>query len=440
MSKLKRLLIVAGRYRAENPYLELCVKKQFEACGVEVVFALPGRGINQAGFLDSMRNDPIFHQEKAVWLNGDWDFRTHMRHCDAVLFSSWKGYTQLADLARAEGRLTFDFSALVGLDHIPIGHDHCLVKSPMAKRFLLAGHRLFGWRDIPPERITVTGSILYEESAAAFVKEELCDRESFCRHYGLDPRLPIAVLFPKSVLGFHKKIRLWFPDWPQKRVDSYNQWFLDKYQEIANQTRQAGWNLLLKMHPSSYASYWCRAGEEHEYWQQYPAIKVVVPEHTNAMLRHMDAGLGINTHSSMDTGYFRKPFIYLDSDQVEMPLVIDLSRENHFCTLPPGPSSHWQQAPSTTVNPWVPSWLGLFGRTRELPDLLADPTLLTIDETDWQRFIAEFWFKNDNKTVERIVDFVMDYCDQELAIGKRWRSVRYWRGCAVDVYHRFGHS
>ncbi|MBF0128239.1 MAG: hypothetical protein HQM02_13640, partial [Magnetococcales bacterium] len=306
----------------------------------------------------------------------------------------------------------------------------------MAKRMLLQGHRLFGWRELSPEQITITGSILYEDGAENYM-QALREREPFCQYYGLDPRAPIAVLFPKAILGFHKKARLWFPEWSQAQVDAYNQWFLDKYEEIAIHVKNSGWNFLLKMHPASYAAYWCQEGEEYEYWKKYPWIKVLMPEHTHAMFHHMAVGLGINTHSAMDTGYFRKPFIFIDSDQVELPGAVDFTKENFFCALTPGPSSHWHLAPTTSVNPWFPSWLGRFGRAGELPEMLADPTLTEIDETDWQRFIAEFWYKKDNKTTDRIVDFVMNACDQELGFWKQARSPRYWRGKAMDLHHRW---
>lgn len=440
MSKLKRLLMVAGRYQAENPYNELCLKKKIENRGVKVVFALPGRKLNAAGFPDSMRQDPIFKGEGSVWLNNEKDFCHQMRGNDAVLFGSWKGHRRLADLAHREGRLTFDFSGLVGLDHFFVGHDLSFVKSPMTKRFLLASPRTMGWPEVPPERIVITGSIQFEQTPES-VLNQIRDRETFCRYYGMDPQRPIAVLFPKAIFGFRKKSQLWYPEWSPEQVDSYNQWFLDKYNEISKIVIDAGLNFMVKLHPSSYAAYWCKEGEEYTYWDQYPWIKLLVPEHTLAMFHHMDVGLGINTSAVMDTGYFRKPFICVDSDQIPIPPILSKScSENHFCNLTPGPSSHWHSTPLVDVNQWVPCWLGYFAKAHELPSLLSNPTTFEVNEKDWMDFIAEFWHKNDGNTSERVADFIERYCDQKLGSWKRWASLRHLRGLVLDTLHylRFG--
>ena len=436
MAALRRLLLVAGRYRAENPYLELAVKRQLEAAGVAVTLALPTRSLNKAGFPDSLRDDPVLRAEGAVWIDDDWAFSTRMRNCQAVLFSTWKGYEPLARMARNEGRLTLDFSAIIGLDHLPVGFDHSLVKSEMTRRFLLNGHRVYGWRRISPERITVTGSILYEDPEHLGAIDGMDDRETFCRAYGLDPARPIAVLFPKAVIGFHKKARLWFPDWSQEQVDRYNQQVLDAYIAICAAVHAADCNLLVKLHPSSYAAYWCRTEEEYDYWNRYPWIRILRTEHTHAMFRHADVGLGINSHAAMDMAYFSKPFIYVDSDRLPPPQAPGFNLADHRCTLPRGPSSHWHTTPLETVNPWFASWVGWFARVETLPQLLRDPATYRVDPEALQTFNREFWFRNDGQASRRVVEFVLAFADRELNGWRLRCSPRRWWGALWDLYYR----
>ncbi|MBF0628534.1 MAG: hypothetical protein HQL91_09995 [Magnetococcales bacterium] len=433
---LKKVLLIAGRYRAENPYLELAVKRRLEAHGIQVILGLPTRAINPACFPDEIRNDPVFQNEGARFLESVGDFVRAMRGCQLVLFSSWKGYAALEQWAAHLGRLTMDFNALVGLDHYGVGRDLCLIKSPVVHRLLLNNPTWWATRPPLPQHIRMTGSILYEDPEGLASRHGMADRQTFCRHYGFDPERPIAVLFPKAIIGFRKKVRIWFKDWTETQIDEYNQWFLDHYLAIAQAAKESGCNFMVKLHPSSYASYWCRAEEEYDYWNQYPWIKILDTIHTHPMFHHMDVGLGINTHSAMDTAYFGKPFIYVEADRATLPSLPGFHAKEHGCTLHPGPSSHWHENPTEYPNPWFSSWLGYSARLHELPALLRNPATYRINPEHQQRIIAEFWHRNDGGASAQIVQEVMNECAVRLRSPDRWRSPAVWRGSFQDFTGR----
>lgn len=437
MSKLKRILLIAGRYRAENPYIDLGVKRRFEALGIRVILALPMRSFHEAGFRPEDLADPVFVREGAIPLQNQQDFMRALRGCQVVVFSSWKKQMQLAEVARRYGKVSVDFNASVGFDHFFSGHDLSLVKSDIVLRMFTQEPRRMTRFFLTPNKMVVAGSVLYEDPEDLVSQDGMDNRERFCRFYGFDPDRPVAVLFPKAILGFRKKARLWFSDWSDAQVDDYCQSLRDLQIAICEKVRDSGCNLLVKLHPSSYASYWSRVEEEYEYWNQFPWINILVNTHTHAMFRHLDVGLGINSHSAMDTAYFGKPFIYVDSDLIPPPPLPGFHASDQSCVLPRGPSSHWDQNLSTYPNPWFASWIGWFARREELSALLQDPATYRVDPEQLQRYIDEFWLHNDGLTSRRVVDLVRSEYEQIVAQRSGWASLAGWRGRYQDFLGLF---
>ncbi|MBF0439713.1 MAG: hypothetical protein HQL93_11405 [Magnetococcales bacterium] len=431
---LKRVLLVSGKAMQENLYREVIIKHQLERHGVEVRWIIPSRALNKASSLDDIENDPVFKREGAIRVDGEWQFRKQMRGSQMVVFSTWRSYLALTRMAQAEGRATINFCATSGIDHWTHGVERCLIRSRFTHRLLEHEAATMGLSLPPSDQIRIVGSIQYEYPKD-LQPTSFRDRDHFCHHYGLDPRRPIAVLFPKGIQSFHKKVALWHPDWTQQQVDHYNQWFLDKYGEICHKARESACNLLIKMHPSAYVAYNCSSEFEKQYWHHYPWAKVVEAGHTQAMFDYADVGLGINTHASLDMGYFRKPFIYVDSD-IKPPPNLPAFDNIKLGTLTPGPSSHWHSQP-LIVNPWFRSWLGAFSRAEDLSALLADPkSLLPIEQADWEMFVEEYWGLGDNRASERIVAEILAFGEETLSSRSRKMSWSYWRGFFWDWVSR----
>ncbi|MBF0418230.1 MAG: hypothetical protein HQL86_08280 [Magnetococcales bacterium] len=431
--KLRRVLLLSGRHLRENPYRELVIKRRLEQLGVKVKFAVPSRGLNKSAPEEPVHDDSVLEREGAIQLDGEWDFRMAMRSCQMVVFSTWRSYLPLTRMAQSEGRLTINFCASSGLDHWAHGVERCLIRSQYIARQLRYLEQTEGHITPPDDQLRIVGSLQYE-----FPHDHqpplFPNREAFCHHYDLDPARPIAVLFPKGIDSFHKKVALWFPHWDRQQVDLYNQWFLDKYAAICHQAREAHCNLLVKLHPSAYASYNCDVSSEIQYWQRYPWTRVLKVEHTMPMYRHMDVGLGINSHSALECGLFNKPFIYVDSD-LQPPPDTPSFKNIRLCRLPHGPSMRWQEN-LVNINPWFWSWLGDFSRAETLAEKLVDPVnALPIRPEDRQAFIHEFWGVEDLNASERIVDEIIRFGEERLGFGSRWLSPSYWRGLLMDGQH-----
>ncbi|MBF0212875.1 MAG: hypothetical protein HQM00_04825 [Magnetococcales bacterium] len=432
--RLQRILLVSGRELRENPYRELIIKTLLERQGIQVRYVIPGGALNKSTSIDTIPEDPVLRQAGALLVSTEAQFRHAMRDCQLVVFSTWRSYITLTRLAQAEGRPTINFCATSGIDHWTHGVERCLIRSPFTHRLLRFEHETMGLPLPPADQIRIVGSIQYtfpeNHQPVSFP-----DRERFCHHYGLDPQRPIAVLFPKGIQLFHKKIALWFKQWNQTQVDAYNQWFLDRYARICQEAQKARCNLLIKLHPAAYAGYLCDSDEEFRYWNRYPWVRILQPEHTMAMFRFADVGLGINSHSALDMGYFNKPFVYVDSDLVSPPELPSF-QSIHLSDLPPGPSSHWHTDP-TRINPWFHTWLGGFSRVEELAGVLDDPVrALPIDPVDRQAFITEFWGMDDDRAAERIVAEILAFGEETLSSWSRQLSWPRWRGRIADGLHR----
>ncbi|MBF0340526.1 MAG: hypothetical protein HQL95_06115 [Magnetococcales bacterium] len=433
-ARLQRLLLMSGRHLRENPYRELIIKRRLEQQGVEVRFAVPGLGLNKGALAEPVHEDPVLLKEGAIQINGEWDFLQAMRGCQMVVFSTWRSYLPLTRLARAEGRPTINFCATSGLDHWSHGVERCLIRSQFTRRLLKLEHEVMGHSLPPEDQIRIVGSIQYEYPEE-YSTEHFPQRDAFCAHYGLDPARPIAVLFPKGIQSFHKKVVAWFPHWNATEVNRYCDWYLDRYVRICHQAREAQCNLLIKMHPTAYVGYNCDTTFESRYWTQFSWARVLEAGHTMAMFRHADVGLGINSHASLDMGYFNKPFVYVDSDQMPPP-DLPIFGLNKLVSLTPGPSTHWHSQP-WDINPWFRSWLGAFSRSEELAGLLADPVrALPIRADDREAFVAEFWGMEDNQASTRIVEEILQFGQESLSSWRRCFSLPCLRGAIVDTIHR----
>ena len=424
---MKRIFIISGRYILENPYRELQLKSHFEARGFEVIFGLPGRKLNANGYTEEVKDDRVYWDAGAVWLETEQDYRRWLSICDGVLFGSWKSYDHLADIARSEGKPVVNCNTTSGLDHWPHNVDYALVKSPFMKKILLyLQKKLPNYGNLRESHIVVTGSIIHEHyKGRAVFDQSIRSRDSFCEYYNLDPNRPIVLLFPKGIGSFYKKLKAWFPDWDNGKRENYNKKVSDKYVEICNAVNKAGCNLVIKMHPSAYTSYMSRKDDEYAYWSQFPWARVLVPQHTYACYHYGDCGIGILTHSAMDMGYFNKPFIYVDSHEIETPQAPPF-HVSHLCALPPGPSSDWHKTKGAEpINPWFPSWLGYYASVQELQEILLDKIQEPINEEDRKRFINEFWYNDDNLSSVRIAEFVANYIESWGTRKKIFTIMRY---------------
>lgn len=437
---LKKILLVTGQYLYEDPYREIRIKRMFEKRGIKVLLAVPTRAICRAAAADGVvENDPVFKENGARLFNDEYDFGLLLRGCQLVLFSTWKSYRRLTDIAKAQGRLTISFNSTTGMDGWDIGVDLALIQSPFNKKIIQWDHENFHSHSSLSDNLKIVGSVHYENQEN-FQLGSLSDRKFFCQLYGLDPGNRIAVLFPKGIGSFRYKSKLWFPDWSDEQIDQYNQKLIDKYRAICEKIRQTDCQLLVKMHPSSYASYLCKSDEEYAFWSTVPGIRILKPEHTLAMFHHLNVGLSVTSHIAMDLGYFKKPCIFVEPDTIKSPdnIRFDYIRR---VNLPKGPSHQWDKMGETPENPWFSSWLGTYSTIEDLPEQIADfEKGLTLRKDHIEIFVREFWHRNDGKTSERILEETIRFAEYERGLLRQKISGRYWLIHLKEEMRAFVHA
>ncbi len=395
MSRAPRILIVATKNIRENPFREVRLAEAFAASGAEPVLALAGKRLSTFGYAAGDVDAPPLRGVHAVYTNSVGEYRRLARKADAVLLGCWRDNKMLVRLAMALGKLVIEYDSVSGLDDWSFGSHALLLKGDFLRRISEANYRPL----YPEMRFEAPGSIAHELPAS----EQIPDREAFCARYSLDPTRRIAVFFPKGIKVFEDKLRMWFPD----RGEAYNAWYLERYAAICSAAREAGMNLIVKLHPSAYASYRTRRDVEYRFWERFPWARILEPEDTYACYRHADVGLSIVSHSALDFGYFRKPFVYVDADRAPLPARIEENIRKGRCTLPKGPSLLWESGRAYDRPVHFPSWVGAACRADELADLLASGGYEDPDPEHYDRFIAEFWHRADGKAAERIAAYTL---------------------------------
>ncbi len=369
--------------------------------GARVRVILPGLNINSFGYTEQQAREGLFGAVGVHWVGHLRDYLAAILSADAVVLGSWKQNKWMVAGARSLGKLTVEFDTSGGLDQWTFGSHALLVKGAFTERMAYRQQYSPLQSDTA---VQVTGSLLFERPSGDY---PLPDRGAFCARYDLDPGRPIAVFFPKAIRLFEQKLKAWFPE----QGGAYHAWYTQRREAICRAVHRAGFNLLIKMHPAAYASYRTQSDQEYAFWRQFPWARVVAPDDTFACYTHLDVGIGIVTHSAMDLGYWRRPFIYVDSDLAPMTPFINADIARGGCALPPGPSLGWG-AQSPDPHPYhFPSWVGAACRIDDLADMLVDRGYVENDPAHYDRFIAEFWHRADGLSAGRIADAVLSRLD-----------------------------
>jgi hypothetical protein len=411
------VLIVSTRFLRENPCRELTVRDALRTRGVGADLATVGRGLSGLGYAPA---DLAAHPALAEGphITSLRDFWRVVQPYRAVLLDSWKSSIALAEIAQIAGLVVFDHDGGGGFDHYPLDSDVSFFKGPAAVRV----SQLWAtpaWSPSPAKlrnrRVVITGGILHER----WQPGPLAEREDFLRRYGLDPARRTALFFPKGVRIFEDKLNGWF----KERGVAVNEWYLRTTERIVRAVDEAGVNLIVKMHPSAYASYRTHADEEYAFWTQYPRVAVLAPEDTYAAYAHADVGLSIVGHAVLDLAYHLRPFVYVDSAEAPLPAKLAYWTKPGLCTLPIGPSVGWAAPPPEHPNPYFASWVGAYCTSGELRATLAHERYGDEDPEHYRAFNHEFWSGADGRAADRIADEIVAH----LRDGRRRRR---WAGRA----------
>lgn len=402
-----RILLVLGVFIEERLYRELPLVNELIKRDLDVTIGVPSKAISLTGYSDDIITSEEMRPFKCIYLDTPSEFREQIDRFDAIVAGTWKQYTPFIEYARARRKFTLVYNSTTGLDHWTAGAEYTCVKSRFARKMLESWMSRGFIRD-DCEHMYITGAVAHAQGSQDL--SELSEEEF--RTYYRFADAPIALIFPKGLVAMERKVRKWFPGWPKRKHKEYVEWMKNSYFQICTITQKAGYHVLIKLHPSTYAEFFGSGDRELDFWDSISAVRILEPRHCYDAYRYARVGISINSHSAVDMGYHKKPFIYVDSDQIEIPDAYTF-HVHEFCSLPLGPSLGRSSLNSPEkVNPWFPSWVGYFSRMNELEDLLTDIDLVDVPSDHYQRFIEEFWYSDDGKPAERVAEVV----SRELAV------------------------
>ena len=395
------VLIVSVRFLRENPCRELTVRDALRARGVDADVATVGRGLSGLGYApsDLAAHPALAEGPHVASLRDFWRAVLPYR---AVLLDSWKSSIPLAEIARIAGLTVFDHDGGGGFDHYPLDSDVSFFKGPAALR-VFHHWATPAWSPTPvavrSRETIITGGILHER----WRPEPVAERSAFLRRLGLDANRRTVLFFPKGVRIFEDKLNGWF----KEGGAAANDWYLRATDRIVTAVASAGFNLVVKLHPSAYASYRTQAAHEYRFWTRYPDLAVLAPEDTYAAYAHTDVGLSIVSHAVLDVAYHLRPFVYVDSADAPMPAKLTYWTTPGLCTLPVGPSTGWDRPPARHPNPYFASWVGGYCSSGDLGATLIEGRYRDEDAGHYRAFNREFWSGADGRAGERIADEIV---------------------------------
>jgi hypothetical protein len=177
--------------------------------------------------------------------------------------------------------------------------------------------------------------------------------------------------------------------------------------EIVNIILKMKYRPFVKLHPIAY-----NTSDKHQdraFWKDI-GCSIIKGEDTFGMYKHMDVGISFLSHSALDVNYHKKPFIYVKSDK--FPVVNHASWKLHkYCSIPLGPSKMWDKLSLEMFNKFFPSWVGLYTELESLEYAIVDCLESEFPNEQYDKFIDEFWYKNDGKASERIIDELLKMMD-----------------------------
>jgi len=404
---MKKVALITGRYIKHNLYRELGIYDELLKRNYLPFLFLPKVGRYSRGYSNKILEDKIFKERKPILFKNSFDLVKKCIFIKYIICGSDKDYAYGLLFLRLIGKKIISYDSAGGTDQFNNFANITCVKSNFHKDFFInsggvlpRSHKLQRFIKLRPKKssVIVTGSILYEEN---FI--EVLNNRLFREKYNLTENEKIIVLFPKAIFGYEKKIDIWCKNQNPSESSFLKKLHKDLNLKILDIIRSFGSTPLVKLHPLAFNG--PDSNKEIDFWESNNAKLIDVSANdTFSMYKNLSLGISLNSQSSLDVNLFSKPFIYLDDGKILPPWFKDTQEYKIHNNFPQGASSNWDNDKKNLFK-FSPSWVG---RLSEIKDLKKD--LIHIFNEDYsnhyEKFIKEFWYKNDNKASSRIVDLI----------------------------------
>lgn len=386
MGKTKTIGLVSGRYIFHNPYREFVFFDKLKARGNKCKVFLPNVSTYPKGYNREFLKDKVVRNYSPTLFNNTFEFIKKSQGIDYFLIGSDFKYSSLVIILRLLGKKIISYDSAGGMDHKNNFAQISCVKSSFYKRFM----KKLGRVKISQKTVRITGSILFED-----MKLALMSKKEFTEKYQCQDK--IIVYFPKSIFTFKKKLHTWLKG-DLKAIEEMHKRHVSLSKSLCDKIRNLGYTPLVKLHPGLLNSPFLN--QELEFWDSL-GVRVIEAFDAPSMLKYIDLGVSFKSQSALDVNYFRKPFMYLEEGN---SLPINLPHAS-VCSLPLGPSNRWESS-DPFINHAMPSWVGGLSNMNNFENELLSLLQQEFPKEHYDRFIKHFWFSDDGRASDRILDYL----------------------------------
>jgi len=405
---LKKVILISGRYIEHNPYRELVIFDKLKVDGNKPLLFLPTLNYKR-GYPNEVLNDPIFKKYSPKTFSNSLSLLLQTIGSKYYIIGSDYFYNSTGLLLRIFKKKIISYDSAGGMDHKQNFANITCIKSKYYSKYIKTIE--YGWAKYlyksklinkilkldPQNSHKISGSILYENR-----QKVLSANNDLKKRYNIND---IIIFFPKSIITYHEKLNLWFKDEKNKDlINSFSKKHKDLCFQIIRKLIECRFDIVVKLHPSIYNSNKIKFAEEKDFWVGAGA-KIMNPEDSFSFYNNLDLGISLNSHSCMDVNYFRKPFLFIKDGQ-SLPSLDAPSWQFHkYTSLPLGPIKDWGKKIADPVNKFFPTWIGYFSDINSLTsEKISSYIENPIDQAYYDKFIEEFWYKDDNSASQRIVN------------------------------------
>jgi len=355
----KKICILIGRKIIHNLTRELTLVKEFAKFDLDCIFLIPGKNVSHSYYnIDDLNH---FSDVNYIFINNFFEFEEISKKYDYFLIASWRDYEQFVNILKKNKKKFIVYSESGGIDFWDLGAKNIFFKS-LANVYVYSRARrnfiINAYRAYLSNKGKITGSLRYQYYKSLTLKN--------------NKNIQI-VFFPKSFSNFENKLRIIVKNKPENWYINYMKNMRTNYSTIYELIKNAGFKITVRLHYAiNDKHHSVDAGKsDFDFWNNL-GVEIFDGDERE-LLKNMDIGIGVESHTSIDVNLHNKPYIFFKSSLTTKPKYkgFDLAKlfgkKFRGCH---GFSSKFGINKSSYSDLWLPYWYGCYANEHNLVDCI----------------------------------------------------------------------
>jgi hypothetical protein len=246
-----------------------------------------------------------------------------------IVFSQNRILKKLIPICKILNIKTITYSSYASCDHLYCGEDFMFVRSEFIKKHNYNIYRHLRKKNMQ-KTIKVTGCLSKLNTNDIKINNKFSKNNSS----------KIVGFHPKDIDLFSLRVKTWFKFRTKIWRNNYVEKLDALYQNISTELQVRGYNVFETSHPSATHINDSRYGNE-----------LISQQHKNELIMKSNFGISVTSSISMEYAYYKKPFLFVDSQSVYRPKYKSWNYKKAI-----------EQASTIDNidkrNLWVPNWVG----------------------------------------------------------------------------------